>query len=87
MINLKNRKGVDVSSNNGKINIEKIKDAGYDFVMIRAGFGEDIAEQDDTYWEENVRKCKAAVENFEKIKNNFTGKSTEKSDSNKIAKG
>ena len=30
---------------------------------------------------------KAAVENFEKIKNNFTGKSTEKSDSNKVAKG
>lgn len=29
---------------------------------------------------------KAAVENFEKIKNNFTGKS-EKSDSNKVAKG
>lgn len=60
MINLKNRKGVDISSNNGKISIEKIKDAGYDFVMIRAGFGEDIAEQDDTYWEENVRKCEAA---------------------------
>ena len=30
---------------------------------------------------------KAAVENFEKIKNNFTGKSTEKSDLNKVAKG
>ena len=30
---------------------------------------------------------KAAVENFEKIKNNFTGKSTEKSDSSKVAKG
>ena len=57
MTNLKNRKGVDISSNNGKISIEKIKDAGYDFVMIRA---EDIAEQDDTYWEGNVRKCEAA---------------------------
>lgn len=60
MINLKNRKGVDISSNNGKISIQQIKDAGYDFVMIRAGFGEDIAEQDDTYWEENVRKCEVA---------------------------
>ena len=30
---------------------------------------------------------KAAVENFEKIKNNFTGKSTEKSYSNKVEKG
>ena len=26
MINLKNRKGVDISSNNGKISIEKIED-------------------------------------------------------------
>ena len=60
MINLKNRKGVDVSSNNGKISFEKIKSAGYDFAMIRCGFGDNIAEQDDTYWEENVRKCEAA---------------------------
>ena len=59
-MNLTNKKGVDISSNNGKISIQQIKDAGYDFVMIRAGFGEDIAEQDDTYWEENVRKCEAA---------------------------
>jgi len=59
-LNLTNKKGVDISSNNGKISIQQIKDAGYDFVMIRAGFGEDIAEQDDTYWEENVRKCEAA---------------------------
>ena len=60
MTNLKNRKGVDVSSNNGKISFEKIKSAGYDFAMIRCGFGDNIAEQDDTYWEENVRKCEAA---------------------------
>ena len=60
MIDLKNKKGVDISSNNGKVSIEKIKTAGYDFVMIRAGFGEDIAEQDDTRWEENVRKCEEA---------------------------
>ena len=60
MINLKNRKGVDVSSNNGKISFEKIKSAGYDFAMIRCGFGDNIAEQDDTCWEENVRKCEAA---------------------------
>ncbi len=60
MIDLKNKKGVDISSNNGKVSIEKIKTAGYDFVMIRAGFGEDIVEQDDTRWEENVRKCEEA---------------------------
>ena len=55
-----NKKGVDVSSNNGKISMEKIKAAGYEFVIIRCGFGENITEQDDTQWEENVRKAEAA---------------------------
>ena len=59
-MSLVNKKGVDVSSNNGKISFEKIKSEGYDFAMIRCGFGDNIAEQDDTYWEENVRKCEAA---------------------------
>lgn len=53
-------KGVDVSSNNGKISMEKIMAAGYEFVIIRCGFGENITEQDDTQWEENVRKAEAA---------------------------
>ena len=59
-MNLTNKKGVDISSNNGDISMETIKNAGYDFVMIRCGFGENISEQDDTLWEENVRKCEAA---------------------------
>lgn len=59
-INLKGKKGVDISSCNGKVDFSKIKSAGYDFVMIRCGFGENISEQDDTYWEENVRKAEAA---------------------------
>ena len=59
-MSLVNKKGVDISSNNGKVSIEKIKAAGYDFVMIRCGFGENITEQDDTLWEENVRKAEAA---------------------------
>lgn len=59
-INLKGKKGVDISSCNGNVDFGKIKSAGYDFVMIRCGFGEDLAEQDDTYWEENVRKAEAA---------------------------
>ena len=54
------KKGVDISSNNGSIDIAKIKSAGYDFVMIRCGFGENITSQDDNRWEENVRKCEAA---------------------------
>ena len=59
-MSLINKKGVDISSNNGKISIEKIKAAGFEFAMIRCGFGENITEQDDTFWEENVRKCEAA---------------------------
>ncbi len=59
-MNVKDKKGVDVSSNNGKVDFGKIKAAGYDFVMIRCGFGENISEQDDTFWEENVRKAEAA---------------------------
>lgn len=59
-MNVKDKKGVDVSSNNGKISMEKIKAAGYEFVIIRCGFGENITEQDDTQWEENVRKAEAA---------------------------
>ena len=54
------KKGVDISSNNGSVDIAKIKSAGYDFVMIRCGFGENITSQDDNRWEENVRKCEAA---------------------------
>ena len=59
-MNLTNKKGVDISSNNGDISMEKIKSAGYDFVMIRCGFGEDIESQDDNRWEQNVRKAEAA---------------------------
>ena len=59
-MNVKDKKGVDVSSNNGKVSMEKIKAAGYEFVIIRCGFGENITEQDDTQWEENVRKAEAA---------------------------
>lgn len=35
------KKGVDISSLNGNVSIEKIKNAGYDFVMIRCGYGDD----------------------------------------------
>ena len=59
-MSLVNKKGVDISSNNGSVDIAKIKAAGYDFVMIRCGFGENITSQDDNRWEENVRKCEAA---------------------------
>ena len=59
-MSLVGKKGVDISSNNGSVDIAKIKSAGFDFVMIRCGFGENITSQDDNRWEETVRKCEAA---------------------------
>lgn len=57
---LTGKKGVDVSNHNGDIDIAKIKAAGYDFVMIRCGFGDDLASQDDKSFEKNVKKCEEA---------------------------
>lgn len=59
-MNIKGKKGVDISSLNGSVNMETIKKAGFDFVMIRCGYGSDIASQDDTQFESNVRKAEAA---------------------------
>ena len=59
MISMKNKKGVDISYANGNIDLSKVKKAGYDFVMIRCGFGSDIASQDDTRFEESVKKAES----------------------------
>lgn len=59
-MSLVNKKGVDLSSNNGDVSIAKIKQAGFDFVMIRCGYGSDIKSQDDTQFVNNVKKCEAA---------------------------
>ena len=59
-MDLKGKKGVDISSLNGDVSIEKVKKAGYDFVMIRCGYGDNLAVQDDTRFESNVKKCEAA---------------------------
>ncbi len=54
------KKGVDISKHNGDINISKLKAAGYDFVMIRCGFGGNVTSQDDKLFEQNVKKCEEA---------------------------
>ena len=59
-MSLVNKKGVDLSSNNGDVSIAKIKQAGFDFVMIRCGYGSDKKTQDDTQFVNNVKKCQAA---------------------------
>ena len=48
---LSGKKGVDISSLNGNVSIEKIKNAGYDFVMILCGYGSDLTVQDDSQFE------------------------------------
>lgn len=54
---MKNKKGVDISTWQGDIDLNKVKDAGYDFVMIRCGWGTDTPSHDDNRFEENVRKA------------------------------
>lgn len=51
------KKGVDISEWQGDINMKKVQDAGYDFVMIRCGWGTDTRSHDDGRFSENVRKA------------------------------
>lgn len=52
-------KGIDVSQWQGHIDFEKVKKAGIDFVIIRAGYGKYI-KQKDPMFEENYSKARAA---------------------------
>ena len=56
-MSLVNKKGVDISTWNGNINLQKVKDAGYKWVMIRCGYGSDIKSQDDNQFANNVEKA------------------------------
>lgn len=51
------RKGIDVSEHQGHIDWEAVKSAGIDFAIIRCGYGEDEASQDDARWLYNVSEC------------------------------
>lgn len=50
------RKGIDVSSYQGKIDWEKVKPY-IDFAIIRCGYGNNISSQDDVYYERNSKLC------------------------------
>ena len=52
-------KGIDISVHNGKIDFEKLKAAGAQFVIVRAGLGK-YAKQKDARFEENYAGAKAA---------------------------
>ena len=53
-------KGVDISSHNHDVDMNVLRNAGYTFVMIRLGYGEDDPDQDDEWFERNVEKAEAA---------------------------
>ena len=49
--------GIDVSQWQGSIDWASVKNAGISFAILRCGYGEDIASQDDGYWEYNAKQC------------------------------
>lgn len=51
--------GIDVSQWQGNIDFNKVKAAGVDFVIIRAGYGRNISQK-DPYFEQNYARAKAA---------------------------
>jgi len=52
-------KGIDISQYQRNVDFRKVKAAGYDFVIIRAGFGK-YAKQKDPQFETHYRNAKAA---------------------------
>ncbi|MDP4120165.1 MAG: glycoside hydrolase family 25 protein [Bacillota bacterium] len=50
-------KGIDVSAINGIVDWNAIKSMGIQCAMLRLGFGNDIASQDDSQFARNVSEC------------------------------
>lgn len=57
MATMNGKRGVDISYANGNIDLAKVKNAGYEFVMIRCGYGSDMTSQDDSQFASNVAKA------------------------------
>lgn len=51
-------KGIDVSKHNGVIDWDKVKAAGIEFALLRAGFGKEHPNQIDRTFERNYSECK-----------------------------
>ncbi|WP_099205901.1 LysM peptidoglycan-binding domain-containing protein [Scatolibacter rhodanostii] len=49
--------GVDISYANGNVDFNALKSAGVEFVILRCGFGNDMAHQDDAQYFANLKKC------------------------------
>lgn len=52
-----NRLIIDVSEHQGNINWDQVKSTGVEGVIIRCGFGDNIASQDDKQWKRNADEC------------------------------
>ena len=51
-------KGVDVSTFNGEIDWETVKnETDIDYAILRCGYGNDFEDQDDAQWERNASEC------------------------------
>ena len=57
MASIVNTKGVDISYWNGDIDLAKVKNAGYKWVMIRCGWGNNSTDNDDSKFAANVAKA------------------------------
>ncbi len=49
--------GIDVSEHQGEIDWAKAKAAGVEFAIVRCGYGQNEAGQDDKYWTVNADAC------------------------------
>ncbi len=59
-VNISGSKGicVDVSEHNGKVKWKQLKADGIDYAIIRCGYGQDYASQDDDQWLRNAKYAK-----------------------------
>lgn len=51
-------KGIDVSKWQGVINFDEVKNAGVEFVILRAGYGKNLTAQDDANFKHYYEECK-----------------------------
>lgn len=49
--------GIDVSTFQGDIDWQKVKDSGIEFAIIRCGYGDDLTQYDDAKWKRNADEC------------------------------
>lgn len=55
------KNGIDISKHNGKINFEKVKKSGVEFVIMRAGYGKEAGQKDPLFEENYAGATKAGL--------------------------